>query len=217
MDAATINSKIYAGRGKAAQRIGLDCRIYRPLTAATPFPSILATIKAAFNAGDNKYSKSNEFNDPIWYGDFDGSVTLPGDYMVRVVDGQIYYIAGQQQLLPILCIDCNRTLKISRTVQQSQVGAINYGGKIPFNQVEILGVTTLWPASILFGGRRESTGAGLPADVGNTGYIMKLPPSVPVTIMAGDTVTDDLNRRYLIEGAELSDLGWRLICNEVHL
>jgi hypothetical protein len=29
-------------------------------------------------------------------------------------------------------------------------------------------------------------------------------------------VTDDLGRRYVIDGAELTDLGWRINANELH-
>ena len=45
---------------------------------------------------------------------------------------------------------------------------------------------------------------------------MMLPPSVPITIQAGDIVIDDLGRRYAIEGAELTDMGYRITTNEVH-
>jgi hypothetical protein len=43
-----------------------------------------------------------------------------------------------------------------------------------------------------------------------------LPPSVTATIMTGDMLTDDFGRRYQVQGAEQSDLGWRIDSQEVH-
>lgn len=216
MDGATIQQRIYAGRGKAALRIGLDCRQYRPLTAAAPLGNLVATIKAAFNAGDSTYRAPNLPGDPIWYGDFDARTTRVGDYLVRVSDGSIWFIAGQQQLLPIICVDCNRSVRVTRQIAVTAVGAVGYGGMMSSTEVDVLGAPgSLWPAAILFGGRKEAA-ANLPAGTKNAGWKFMLPPSVPVTLMAGDILTDDLGRRYVIDGAELSDTGWRLMGNEVH-
>lgn len=216
MDAATIQAKIYAGRAKAALRLGMDCKVFRPLTAAAPLGNQVTTTKAAFNAGDSTYKAANLPGDAIWYGDLDGRLTQPGDYLVRVADGQTYYIAGQQQLLPIICVDCNRAVHITRQQSQTGVGAINYGGAVPAQDTDVLGTASaLWPASILFGGKSQAA-VGLPGDVKNAGWSILLPPSVPVTLLAGDIVTDDLGKRYAIDGAELTDLGWRINTQEVH-
>ena len=216
MDAATIQAKIYAGRAKAALRLGMDCNVFRPLSAAAPLGNQVATIKAAFNSGDNSYKSPNLPGDAIWYGDLDGRLTKPGDYLQRVADGQTYYIAVQQQLLPIICVECNRSVHITRQKTQTGIGAINYGGSIPTQDTDVLGTTSaLWPASILFGGKVQA-GMGLPAGVRESGWRILLPPSVPVTIMAGDIVTDDLGKRYAIDGAELTDTGWRINAQEVH-
>lgn len=216
MDGATIQQRIYAGRGKAALRIGLDCRQYRPLSAAAPLGNLLATLKAAFNAGDSSYRAPNLYGDPVWYGDFDARQTLPGDYLVRVSDGATFFIAAQQPLLPIVCIDCNRSLRVTRQQPVTSVGAVGYGGIQKANDVDVLGTAgALWPASILMGGRKEAA-ASLPAGVKNAGWKILLPPSVPITLQAGDILTDDMGRRYAVDSAELTDLGWRLSGNEVH-
>lgn len=216
MDAATIHAKIYAGRAKAAQRIGLDCNQFRPLSATDPLGNQIGTLKAAFNAGDNRYRTPNLPGDAIWYGDLDGRLTQPGDYLVRVADGQSYFIAAQQQLLPIICVECNRSLKITRQQAATSVGAIGYGGSVPSQEVDVLGTDgALCPASILLGGKSQ-IGVGLPAGVKNVGWRILLPPSVPITVKAGDIVTDDIGRRYAVDGAELTDLGWRINAQEVH-
>ncbi|XLV72565.1 hypothetical protein ACKZDW_07910 [Ralstonia syzygii subsp. celebesensis] len=43
-----------------------------------------------------------------------------------------------------------------------------------------------------------------------------MPPSVPVVVRSGDILTDDLGKRYAVEGAEQSDIGWRINAQEVH-
>lgn len=216
MDGATIQQRIYAGRSKAAARIGLACSQYRPLTAAAPLGNLIGTVLAAFNAGDSNYRAPNLPGDPIWYADFDGRVTQPGDYLVRQSDGQIWFVAAQQQLLPIVCVNCNRAVSITRQAPVTAVGAVGYGGITPTTGVEVLGAPgALWPASILIGGRKEAA-TGLPAGVKNAGWKMMLPPSVPITIAPGDIVTDDLGHRYAVDSAEQSDTGWRLTANEAH-
>lgn len=217
MDGATIQQRIYAGRGKAALRIGLDCNVFRPLTAGAPLGNQISTLKAAFNSGDSTYKAPNLPGDAIWYADFDASTTQPGDYLVRVTDSQTYYVAAQQPLLPIVCIECNRTLKISRQADVTGKGAVGYGGIQAANEVDILGSDAVkWPASILLGGKQDVTTVKLPGDVKSAGWRILLPASVPITIMAGDIATDNLGRRYSMLATEQTDFGWRINANELH-
>lgn len=216
MDGPTIQARIYAGRGKAALRIGMPCRQYRPLGASAPLANLVGTITAAFNSGDSNYLKPNLPGNPIWFADLDGRTTQPGDYLVRVSDGATWFIAAQQQLLPIICVDCSRSIRITRQQGLNAVGVVGYGGNVPVNEIDVLGAPgALWPASILFGGRKDG-GVNLPSGTKNSGFKFMLPPSVPIVIKAGDIATDDLGRRYVIDGAELTDLGWRINANEVH-
>jgi hypothetical protein len=217
MDAAAINAKIHAGRAKVAQRIGFPCTIYRPDAVGTPLSNRVTVINAAFNAADNAYGKPNLYGKPVWFGDFDGRLTQPGDYLVRKTDGATWFIAAQQPLLPLVCIDCPRKLRISRPNETTTEGVTTYSGlSSPSNLPDILGTPdTLWPASILMGGRIQPS-TGLPAGVREAAWSILLPRSVPVTILSADLITDDLGRRFAIESAELSDLGWRMIAAEVH-
>ncbi len=224
MDGATIQQRIYAGRGKAALRIGLDCRQYRPLTAAAPLGNLVATIKAAFNAGDSTYRAPNLPGDSIWYGDFDARTTRAGDYLVRVSDGSTWFIAGQQQLLPIICVDCNRKVKIMRgTASAPTVGLLGYNAESPCDPTSmqtLIGTdgppAAFWPASILLGGKSQASATKLPSASKQAGWRILLPPSIPVTLQAGDIAVDDLGRRYLFDAAEATDLGWRINAQEVH-
>lgn len=214
MDGFRLNELIWRGRGKAAQHIGSPCQIYRPQNSTAPFTNQVAQLPIAFNSGDTKYLKANEFNDPIWYADYDGSQTQPGDYLVRLSDNSIWFVAAQQQLLPIMVVECNAMIAVRREAQSTAVGAVPYSGVV--DPGYILGTAdTMWPASILIGGRALAA-MGLPADVKESGWKILLPPSVPIKIEAGDRLDDNKDRSFWVESAERSDLGWRLTVNEAH-
>lgn len=211
MDGATINAKIYAGRAQAALRLGLDYQLFRPTAAINPLTASLLTMKAAFNSGDNNYGKPNLYGDPVWFGDFDGRLTQRGDYLVRGT--QTYFVAGMQPLLPIVCVDCNRVMSLVREPATPTAGALPYGGESSDTQVTIL---SGWPAAVIAGGRGENSGTTIPSAARNGGYKILLPVSVPVQINASDVLICDLGRRYVIETAELTDLGYRIQAIEAH-
>lgn len=214
MDGVTIQQRIYAGRGKAALRIGLPCRVLRPQNPNAPLSNLIATLNVAFNAADSNYTKPNLYGKPIWYLDVDARYTAPGDYLVRVSDGGIWFIAAQQQLVPIVAVECNRRVTIARQGSATVCGVGDYSGlQDPANY---LGTPdSMWPASILIGGRALAA-IGLPSDVKQAGWKILLPPSIQEAIGAGDIIVDDLERRFAVESAEQTDLGWRLTVNEAH-
>lgn len=214
MDGNTIQQRIYAGRGKAALRIGLPCRVLRPRTASAPLANLIATLNVAFNATDSNYTKANLYGKAVWYADLDGRYTAVGDYLARVSDGAIWFIAAQQQLVPIVTVECNRRIRISRQTSAEACGVGDYSGLQ--SESDYLGTPdSMWPASILVGGRALSA-IGLPSDVKQGGWRVLLPPSIPVPVSAGDIIIDDLGRRFATESAEQTDLGWRLTVNEAH-
>jgi hypothetical protein len=218
VDAQRINDRIHAGRGKAALRIGFVYRVYRPNAVESPFSNYITAVHAGFNAADNAYLKPNQFGKPILFADLDGRLTRAGDYLVREdTEGRddIYFIAAQQSLLPIIAIDCPRKLYIERQpCGGSSVGVTNYSGQA--DPTPVLGnKDTPWPASIVIGGRVQAS-TGLPGGVREAAWSVLLPPSVPCVIESGDILIDDMKRRMATESAELTDLGWRLIATEVH-
>lgn len=222
MDGATLQARIYAGYGKAAKKIGIAYDQYRPVGIAAPLTNKIATVNMAVNSGKQyTFNSPNEYGDPTWLALIDDSTILTGDYLVGNNGGlntNTYFIAGKQFLLPVLAIECNRNIRINRQAAASGVGAVGYSGSTTANEVAVLGDNThLWPASVLFGGKSQS-GLNLPAGTKMTGWRILLPPSVPgtVVIKPGDMATDDIGRRYLIDGAELTDLGWRINANEAH-
>lgn len=179
-----------------------------------PFSNLIGSIYAAFNAADESYAKPNLYGKPVWFADLDGRYAQPGDYLVRVPDGDTWFIADLQQNLPIVAIECNARISVQRQSVSTTCGELPYSGLQ--NPSDILGNSdSRWPASILMGGR--ALGAiGLPADVKEGGWRILLPPSIPRPIQSGDLITDDLDRRFAVESAELTGLGWRLTVNEVH-
>lgn len=230
MNAAQIHAKIYAGRGKAALRLGLVYNVYRPIQAANPLSNQILSINAAFNAGDNTYKSPNLPGDPIWYGDFDGRLTKAGDYLVCASSSQIYYVAAQQQLLPIICIDCNRSIRIARAAplgSAGAVGALGYSGiaDTSTESSDVLGVNPLnnngtfigWPCSMIFGKGRLRNPEALPSGTSEQmGWMVYLPISVPIDVGTGDRIIDDLGRMFVVNGAEQSDIGWRINAIEMH-
>lgn len=208
MDAATLQNRIYKGYAKAALRIGYVTDQYRPSSANDPLAigNKLASFNASFNAEDMKYGKPNKYGNPVWYGLFDGSLTQVGDYLTNSHDGT-YFIAAQQTNLPILVVQCNRTINVRRPQQQTGIGAVGYGGDTTANETSLM---QSWPASVLQGSKGEKSETNLPGDVKNAWWSILLPHYSGVTLRADDIITDDLAHRYVISSAELTDLGWRL-------
>lgn len=215
MDGPTIQARVYAGYAKAAQVIGLSYNLYRPLAANAPLSNLVGTLKCALDSTPSyNFKQPNEYGDPTWFALINDATTQTGDYISNA--GGTYFIAGKQFLLPVIVVECNRMAKVTREIAVTAVGAVGYSGNQPAQEVDVLGAGgNLWPVSIQLGGNsRERT--SLPAGVQNTGWRILMPPSVPINILAGDLVTDDLGKRYVIEGVELTDLGYRINAQEVH-
>lgn len=223
MDAATLQSRIYKGYGKAAVRLGLANNVYRPAGTANPLAAgnLLVSLLASFNSEDWSYLKPNKYGRPTWYGLFDGSLTRAGDYLVGPKG--TFFIAAQQLHLSILCVECNRSVALVRApAASSPTGVQAYGGACATEDTAALGtlngdgtLSAGWPASILLAGKSEQ-GVGLPMSVKNAGFQILLPASIPLVINASDTFLDDLGRRYVAEACELTDLGWRINAKEAH-
>ena len=208
MDAARLDALIYKGRDKAAQHIGQPCQVFRPMATGSPFTNQIGMIDAAFNAADSAYSKPNLYGKAVWFADLDGRITQPGDYLARMTDNAFWFIAAQQSLLPIVAIACNRIISAFRPQQQTGVGAVGYGGDTVAQETALI---TGYPASILQATKSDRSLVNLPGDVRNPAWTLLL-PSLPgdVTLRSEDVITDDQSRRYVISGAELTDLGWRI-------
>jgi hypothetical protein len=206
MDAAKLQKKVYAGYAKAALRIGPAYNLYRPTTAISPLTNApVTTLNASFNAEDMTYGRPNKYGKPTWYCLVDGSQVLVGDYLIS--SAQTFFIAAMQPILPILAVDCNRTINVLRPQQQTGLGAVGYGGDIDANETPLM---TGWPASVLQGTKGEKNEVNLPGDVRNPWWQILMPAFPGVVLQSADIITDDIGRRYIVSSAELTDLGWRM-------
>lgn len=207
MNGATLQAKVYAGYAKAAAAIGLTFSQYRPQSATSALASgnLLRTLPASFNAEDMGYGRPNKYGKATWYCLADGTLLAVGDYLSG--NGATYFIAAMQPLLPMLAVQCNRTVTVYRPQQQPGLGAMVYGGNTQSNQSAIV---TAFPASIIMGAKAETGVVKLPGDGRSMASLMLLPP-IPggVQIKNNDIVEDDLANRYLVYAAELTALGWR--------
>lgn len=210
MDAAKLQQKVYAGYAKAALRIGPAYSLYRPTSAINPFSSgPVTTLNASFNAEDMTYSRPNKYGKPTWFCLVDGSQVRVGDYLINAT--QTFFIAAMQPILPILAVDCNRTISVRRPQQQTGFGAQPYGGDTAAGETALM---TGWPASVLQGTKGEKNEVNLPGDVRNPWWQILLPAFPGVVMGTSDIITDDLQRRYVISSAEQTDLGWRITAQQ---
>jgi hypothetical protein len=154
---------------------------------------------------DMTYGKPNLYGKPLWYALTDGTQTRVGDYLIG--NGQTFFIAAQQTILPILAVQCTNTLNILRPQQQEGLGQVGYGGDLDSNEIMLM---QQWPASVLQGTKGEKDGAILPGDVRLPWWAILVPAYPGVVIRTADIITDDLDRRFIISSAELTDMGWRM-------
>lgn len=212
MDGATLQSRIYAGYAKAALRLGLSFSQYRPTAATSPMsaPYLLRTMLASFNAQDFKYGRPNGYGKATWYCLADGALLQVGDYLTG--NGSTYFIAAMQPLLPILAVECNRTVTLYRPQQQVGVGAVGYGGNTAANETVL---AAGFPASVLQGTKGEHGDTKLPGDVRNPWWSALL-PNIPggIRLRSDDVMVDDQGKRYTLSSTEQTDMGWRITAME---
>jgi len=205
VDSVKLQNRVYKGYQKAALRIGPIFNLYRPTDPLAPIGGPIAVLNASFNAEDMTYGRPNKYGKPTWFCLVDGTQTQVGDYLIN--GDKTFFIAAQQTILPILAVDCNRTIDVIRPQQQTGVGAVGYGGDTDANETPLM---TGWPASVLQGTKGEKGEVNLPGDVRNPWWQVLMPAFPGVVIRTADIVTDDLDRRYVVSSPELTDLGWRM-------
>lgn len=212
MDQSHLQDRISWGMNVAARHIGRSTNAFRPQGSKSPLSpgNCFLRLHAAFSAPDGKFSRSNGYGNSLWHGVFDSAYTQPGDFLVQ--DGDIWFVAAQQKLLPVLCVQTNRTVSFVRASAPNDVGLNTYGGVSRETATPLI---SLYPASILGTSGSGQSSANLQSDT-LTGYWTVLLPAVcaldgsVVILRQADLMTDDLGRTGVVTGAELTDLGWRL-------
>lgn len=206
-----LQDRIQRGLGVAARRIGSIHEVMRPQGVGPPLARANRVLRlhASFNAEDPTYRKPQRYGRALWWGVFDSAQTRSGDYLVG--PDATYFVAAQQPLLPIQCVRTNRVVTVWRPLGAGGAGASGYGGVR-----ELAGERLIerWPASILAGG---GGGAGtLPGQAGAGSWVVLL-PRLPVALRPADLLRDETDQGYLVEAAEESDLGWRVMARSASI
>ncbi len=204
MDGTKLQAKIYIGYGKAAKRIGFDYQQFRATSASNPLSSTaLQTLPASFTTKFT-YNAPNKYGEATWLGLFDARQFVVGDYLVGRQG--TFFIAAMQDTLPIYCVQTNRTVSVRRDVQDQSIGLGSYAGGTRATEAVLMDG---WPASILQGSKGETNEVKLPLDVKTPWWVILMPAYPGVTLRTSDVIRDELNRKYIISSAELTDMGWR--------
>jgi hypothetical protein len=207
MNPMELQNRVHWGLNAAARAVGADTDAYRPSGFSEPLApeNRFLRMRAAFTARDGKFAHPNSYGDALWYGIFDAAYTRPGDYLVQA--DSVWFVAAQQRLVPVLCVQTNRIVSFSRPAAPPSTGVNAYGGTIMETNKILL---TSWPASVLGVAGRGHPSADLPSD-GSVPYWTVLLPAIPdMVLLSSDLMTDDLGRNAVIAAAELSALGWRI-------
>ena len=215
MDAAGIQTKIYAGYAKASARTGYSFDLFRPTGPANPLANgnKLGSLAASMTPGQAGFSfgKSPAHKDVLFEGLYDGTQTQVGDYLVAMAGegGQgTFFVANMPSLQPILLVRCNRTLTISAPGPSQTYGLQStYQGTTPANQAAVM---TGWPASLLFDARGRATEVGLPLDLPSPFFTILAPAWPGTDVRTGMVIDDDEGRQYVVSASELTPLGWRV-------
>jgi hypothetical protein len=205
MDGTKLQAKIYIGYGKAAKRIGFDYQQFRATSASNPLSSTaLQALPVSFTT-NFKYSAPNKYGKADWLGLFDAREFAVGDFLVGRQG--TFFIAAMQDTLPILCVQTNQVIDVLRVGINAGVGLGGWAGGVRADEVPIM---QGWPASILQGTKGETNEAKLPQDVKTPWWTILLPAYPGIVFRTSDIIRDDLDRKYMISSAELTDMGWRI-------
>lgn len=210
MDQRKLQDRLDWGLNRAARVIGRSTDAFRPVGATDPISSETRYLRlpAAFSALDGSFSKAVGYGQALWRGYFDRAYTRAGDYLVQ--DVGTWFIASQQDLLPIVCVKTNCILSVSR-ILPPESGAV-YGSGVPGSRITILAE---WPGSMFSVKSGEVPRSGLPTDLPAPGWTCLLPIGHDQVIRASDIVDDASGISSIVLSAELSDLGWRLNIRQI--
>jgi hypothetical protein len=207
MSLGHIQDRIRWGLNIAARHIGLMTDAYRPSGVAEPISPCNRYLRlhAAFSGTDSRFLKPNGYGSAMWHGVFDAAYTRVGDYLVQ--NDNIWFIAAQQDLLPVLCVKADRTVSFSRPDAPTVTGVNEYSGVTAQTNTPLL---TNWPASVLGIGGSGQPSADLPSDQSVPFWTVLMPAYGDVVLLPADLMQDDLGRKATVAAAELSSLGWRI-------
>ncbi len=206
MDGASLADRLSRGMGAAARVFGEAYDAYRPRGADDPLRAEgrFLRLPAAFDGGDPGFRRPSGYERAL-RGTFDSAYLRVGD-LLRGPRG-VLFVALLPPLNRPLCVLANATVSVVRPAGPAVAGLGGYGGAD-----DPVPVLQGWPAQVLAAGAGRPF--GLPEDGGLGGFHVLLPLGAPA-VRTGDHLRDDAGRGFMVGGAELSELGWRLHVRQV--
>jgi hypothetical protein len=205
MDAIHLQDRFHWGLNRVANILGRVTDAYRVHGVSEPLArsNRYLQMKAAFSRADGNFDQPVGYGVALWRGFFDASYTKVGDYLVQ--GDEVWFVAAQQGLLPVLCVKTNRVISITRKVTPT-TGISSDTASIS----STINVISQWPASLLGTGTEGKSPSRLPGDTTISSVIALLPSTHEQILQPTDIVTDERGATSIVVAAELSDLGWRL-------
>ena len=203
MGGLELQDRFSRGLGAAARAAGLPYDLFRPRGHDDPLKPEKRVLRlpAVFDGGDPGYRRPRGYERAL-RGTFDADCTKVGDYLVG--SRGTLFVASLQPLARPLCVLTNAVLRVMRAAGPGEVGLNSYGG---IRDVQLREVLSCWPAQALASGPGRSD--KVPDNTGGSRWSMLL-PLTPVPLMASDILQDAEKRRFVVQVAERTELGWRL-------
>ena len=210
MNADLMAAKVRYGYGKGASAVGRLVTKYRPSGAGNPLATSYGTTLAAFDTVPKfTFINPQKFGAPLFYALMDSTGVEPGDYLVG--SGDTYFAITVPDIGPVEAVICNAVVTVTRTSPTLKAGQMPYGASTTATDAIML---QSWPASALLKNKGERLDTVLPGDTKTSAWEILLPASVPITLRTSDIIADTNGRRWIVGGAELTFLGWRILAQQ---
>ena len=210
--AGILSDRVWRGLGTAARSVGESTDAYRPADTGDPLrlANRFLRLPTLIKQPRLRSVRAGGFGEALWEGVFDAAYTRPGDYLVRA-DGAIWFVAAQLPMQSPLCVRTLRRLKFTRPSGQTGAGATPYGGVASEPGLDVL---TSWPAAMATPSNSGQTELATATPLRQAIWTVLLPPFDWLGLLPGDAMKDDLGRAGVVEMAEVTELGWRLVIRQ---
>lgn len=207
-----LNEKVWRGLGIAARVTGGKTDAYRPTDAGDPLRATnrYLQLPASFIRPRLRAVRAGGTGEALWEGVFDAAYTRPGDYLVRA-DGAVWFVASQLPMEVPLCVRTLRRLSFARPCGPASAGANAYGGGTRRTTSAVL---TNWPAAMAASGGGGRNELAMATTLLQAVWSVLLPPLEWLALLPGDMMTDDLGRAGVVDAAECTETGWRLVVRQ---
>lgn len=211
-DCGGFDDLINDSYGMLGQLLGKPYARYRPTTVNNPIAegTFVEVQDAYFDPEpDFAVKRVSKPGDPIFYGAFDATAVMHGDYFVG--QGRTYFVGIMPDYLPPECIECNDVLSFYRPtagVQNSDPTRFYSGNTAKAGMGSPLGIK--WPASVIQGTKGDRQELTLPNDTRGPWFNIDLPYFGNLRLQTGDQIDNAEGHRLVISSVEHTRHGFRL-------